>query len=166
MADPIAHLARAARLADIHAKVLAGERLSFDDGVRLFASKELMAIGAMANLGESDSGSSATPDVEHVSLADVSSSDADRGLELSTEGEQLSGELADWARSGASGDLAGACVDLDEAKTKMARIRAIVHEMEGLDSVSSLTMAKLRRGVHQMGRSMSPVEQGCAAIGF
>ena len=50
MADPIAHLARAAGLADIHAKVLAGERLSFDDGVRLFASKELMAIGAMANL--------------------------------------------------------------------------------------------------------------------
>jgi aminodeoxyfutalosine synthase len=49
LADPIAHLARAAGLADIHAKVLARERLSFDDGVRLFASKELMAIGAMAN---------------------------------------------------------------------------------------------------------------------
>jgi aminodeoxyfutalosine synthase len=49
VADPIERLARAAGLADIHAKVVARERLSFDDGVRLFASKELMAIGAMAN---------------------------------------------------------------------------------------------------------------------
>jgi aminodeoxyfutalosine synthase len=50
LADPVEILARAAGLEDIHARVASGERLSFDDGVRLFASKQLMAIGAMANL--------------------------------------------------------------------------------------------------------------------
>jgi len=43
-------LAEAAGLRDIHDRVLAGERLSFDDGVRMFESRELMAIGAMANI--------------------------------------------------------------------------------------------------------------------
>jgi len=43
-------LAHAAGLADIHTKVVRHQRLSFDDGVRLFASRELMAVGAMANL--------------------------------------------------------------------------------------------------------------------
>jgi aminodeoxyfutalosine synthase len=42
--------AREAGLHDIYQKVVAGERLSFDDGVRLFDSRELMAIGSMANL--------------------------------------------------------------------------------------------------------------------
>jgi aminodeoxyfutalosine synthase len=43
-------LVEAAGLSDLYAKVIAGERLSFDDGVRLFRSRELMAVGAMANL--------------------------------------------------------------------------------------------------------------------
>ena len=43
-------LAAAAGLEDVFEKVVAGERLSFDDGVRLFRSRELMAVGAMANL--------------------------------------------------------------------------------------------------------------------
>jgi aminodeoxyfutalosine synthase len=42
--------AQAAGLIDIYLKVEAGERLTFDDGMRLFESRELMAIGAMANL--------------------------------------------------------------------------------------------------------------------
>jgi aminodeoxyfutalosine synthase len=41
---------RAAGLADIYEKVMREERLSFDDGVRLFDSRALMAIGAMANI--------------------------------------------------------------------------------------------------------------------
>lgn len=36
-------------IADIAAKVYAGERLSFDDGLRLFATRNLNALGALAN---------------------------------------------------------------------------------------------------------------------
>jgi aminodeoxyfutalosine synthase len=43
-------LAHAAGLAGIHDKVLRGERLSFDDGVALYRSRELMAVGALANV--------------------------------------------------------------------------------------------------------------------
>jgi aminodeoxyfutalosine synthase len=50
MSKVLEQLARAAGLADIHDKVMDGKRLSFDDGVRLFESRELMAIGAMANV--------------------------------------------------------------------------------------------------------------------
>jgi aminodeoxyfutalosine synthase len=46
----IAHLAHAAGLADLHDKVVGGERLSYDDGVRLLRSRELMTVGALANL--------------------------------------------------------------------------------------------------------------------
>jgi aminodeoxyfutalosine synthase len=42
-------LVEAAGLARIHRKVVEGERLGFDDGVELFRSRELMAVGAMAN---------------------------------------------------------------------------------------------------------------------
>ena len=40
---------REAGLGEIAAKVEAGERLSFDDGVRLFACDDLLALGALAN---------------------------------------------------------------------------------------------------------------------
>jgi len=46
----VAQLARAAGLGRIHDKVVGGERLTHDDGVELFRSRELMAIGALANL--------------------------------------------------------------------------------------------------------------------
>jgi aminodeoxyfutalosine synthase len=46
----VEQLSRAAGLADIHEKVMAGERLTFQDGVRLFESRELMAVGALANV--------------------------------------------------------------------------------------------------------------------
>jgi aminodeoxyfutalosine synthase len=39
-----------ARLGDLAEKVLAAERLTHDDGVRLFASPEVAAIGALANV--------------------------------------------------------------------------------------------------------------------
>jgi aminodeoxyfutalosine synthase len=39
-----------AGLGDLGDKVVAGERLSFEDGVRLFESQELAALGALANL--------------------------------------------------------------------------------------------------------------------
>ena len=39
-----------AGLTDIADKLAAGERLSFDDGVRLFASPDLLAVGALANV--------------------------------------------------------------------------------------------------------------------
>jgi aminodeoxyfutalosine synthase len=39
----------AAGLAEIDAKLQAGERLSFEDGVRLFASPDLLAVGWLAN---------------------------------------------------------------------------------------------------------------------
>jgi aminodeoxyfutalosine synthase len=42
-------LAREAGLGDLYDKVEAGERLTFADGLRLFESKALMPIGAMAN---------------------------------------------------------------------------------------------------------------------
>lgn len=42
-------IVEAAGLADLYRKVAEGERLTFHDGVRLFRSRELMAIGAMAN---------------------------------------------------------------------------------------------------------------------
>ena len=35
-------------LADIHAKVIAGERLSFDDGLRLFSCPDILAVGSLA----------------------------------------------------------------------------------------------------------------------
>jgi len=50
MSNVVEQLARAAGLADIHDKVMEEKRLTFDDGVRLFESRELMAIGAMANV--------------------------------------------------------------------------------------------------------------------
>jgi len=43
-------LAHAAGLSDLCEKVLSEQRLSYEDGVRLFRSRELMAAGAMANL--------------------------------------------------------------------------------------------------------------------
>jgi aminodeoxyfutalosine synthase len=43
-------LTQAAGLRDLLDKVVAGQRLTFDDGVRLFNSRALMAVGAMANL--------------------------------------------------------------------------------------------------------------------
>jgi aminodeoxyfutalosine synthase len=42
-------LCEVAGLSDIYAKVHAGERLTFQDGVRLFRSKDLMAVGGLAN---------------------------------------------------------------------------------------------------------------------
>ena len=42
--------AKAAGLGDVYEKVAEGRRLSFDDGLRLFESRELMAVGAMANM--------------------------------------------------------------------------------------------------------------------
>jgi aminodeoxyfutalosine synthase len=39
-----------AGLTDIADKLAAGERLSFDDGVRLFASPDLLAVGSLANV--------------------------------------------------------------------------------------------------------------------
>ena len=43
-------LAHAAGLSSILDKVMAGERLGFDDGLALFRSRELMAAGALANV--------------------------------------------------------------------------------------------------------------------
>jgi aminodeoxyfutalosine synthase len=43
-------LAHEAGLGDLHNKVAQGQRLTAEDGVRLFKSRELMAIGAMANI--------------------------------------------------------------------------------------------------------------------
>ncbi|HEX6852183.1 MAG TPA: aminofutalosine synthase MqnE [Candidatus Polarisedimenticolaceae bacterium] len=50
MRPAVEKLVEAAGFSDILAKVAAGERLSFDDGVRMFRSRELLAVGAMANL--------------------------------------------------------------------------------------------------------------------
>jgi len=49
MAQVVERLVEAARLRDVYDRVESGERLTFEDGVRLFRSRELMAIGAMAN---------------------------------------------------------------------------------------------------------------------
>jgi len=50
MSNAVEQLAHVAGLSDIYAKVEAGERIGFDEGVRLYRSRELMAIGAMANI--------------------------------------------------------------------------------------------------------------------
>jgi len=50
MSKVVEQLACAAGLGDVYEKVMGEQRLSFDDGVRLFESRELMAIGAMANV--------------------------------------------------------------------------------------------------------------------
>ena len=50
MSSVVAQLAHQAGLADIHDKVLEERRLTEEDGVRLIRSRELMAIGALANL--------------------------------------------------------------------------------------------------------------------
>ena len=50
MPEALEQLAHAAGLTDVHDKVIGGERLSYDDGVRLFRSRELMTIGALANV--------------------------------------------------------------------------------------------------------------------
>jgi aminodeoxyfutalosine synthase len=46
----IASSVRAAGLEDIHDKVASGRRISTDDGVRLFRSRDLVAVSAMANM--------------------------------------------------------------------------------------------------------------------
>lgn len=52
--EPLSHvverLVESAGLADLYAKVQDGRRLSFEDGVRLFRSRELAAVGAMADV--------------------------------------------------------------------------------------------------------------------
>jgi aminodeoxyfutalosine synthase len=50
MSHVLESLAHASGLADIHDKVMEGRRLTFDDGVRLFRSRALMAAGAFANV--------------------------------------------------------------------------------------------------------------------
>lgn len=50
MSRSVERLARQAGLGDVYEKVVRGERLEYEDGVRLFRSRELMPIGAMANL--------------------------------------------------------------------------------------------------------------------
>jgi aminodeoxyfutalosine synthase len=51
---PLTHVAveilKNAGLNEIREKVVAGERLSFDDGVQLFAARDVAAIGSLANL--------------------------------------------------------------------------------------------------------------------
>ncbi len=49
MSRVVEALVGAAGLQDIYEKVESGARLTFDDGVRLFRSRELMAVGALAN---------------------------------------------------------------------------------------------------------------------
>ena len=49
-AKVLERLCDAAGLRDLHDKVLEGRRLAFDDGVRLFRSRALMAVGGLANL--------------------------------------------------------------------------------------------------------------------
>ncbi len=49
MSRVIEHLTESTGLRDLYDTVEAGERLSFDDGVRLFRSRALMAVGAMAH---------------------------------------------------------------------------------------------------------------------
>ncbi len=50
MSKVVEQLVHAAGLGDIYEKTESGRRLSYEDGVRLFESGELMAIGAMANI--------------------------------------------------------------------------------------------------------------------
>ncbi len=50
MSRAVEALVEAAGLTDLYDRVLREERLTFDDGVRLFESKALMAVGAMANI--------------------------------------------------------------------------------------------------------------------
>ena len=50
MSRVVEQLAGAAGLGDIYDKVAGGERLSHGEGVRLFDSRELMAVGAMADI--------------------------------------------------------------------------------------------------------------------
>jgi len=50
MSRLVQRLSEQAGLADICAKVDAGERLTYDDGVRLFRSNQLMPVGAMADM--------------------------------------------------------------------------------------------------------------------
>ncbi len=50
MSRALERLVETAGLRDIHDKVLAGERLSADDGARVYRSRELMAVGALADL--------------------------------------------------------------------------------------------------------------------
>jgi aminodeoxyfutalosine synthase len=50
MSRLLEELTHAAGLAEIHDKVMAGTRLTREDGERLFRSRELMAVGALANV--------------------------------------------------------------------------------------------------------------------
>ena len=50
MSKVVERLAETAGLRELYDKTTGGERLTFEDGVRLFESRELMAVGAMANL--------------------------------------------------------------------------------------------------------------------
>jgi aminodeoxyfutalosine synthase len=49
MSKVVERLAHESGLGDIHERVQGGTRLSYDEGVRLLRSRELMAVGAMAN---------------------------------------------------------------------------------------------------------------------
>jgi aminodeoxyfutalosine synthase len=68
MRPAVAKLVEAAGFSDILAKVTAGERLSFDDGARMFRSRELLAVGAMANLVRERKNANATYFVRNMHL--------------------------------------------------------------------------------------------------
>ena len=61
-------LTEAAGLRDLLDKVVAGQRLSFDDGVRLFRSRALMPVGAMADLVRRRKNGNATYFVRNMHL--------------------------------------------------------------------------------------------------
>ncbi|MHC4428576.1 MAG: aminofutalosine synthase MqnE [Planctomycetota bacterium] len=50
MSPVVERLAQAAGLGDLQEKAASGERLSYDDGVRMYRSRALMPLGVMANL--------------------------------------------------------------------------------------------------------------------
>jgi aminodeoxyfutalosine synthase len=50
MTPVVEQLAQAAGLEDLYAKLVRGERFSYDDGVRMIRSRALMPLGAMANM--------------------------------------------------------------------------------------------------------------------
>ena len=109
-------------LSDIYDKVMEGKRLSFDDGVKLWNSHDLSAVGALANLVREAKSGNATYYVrnQHINYTNVCS----KGCKFCSFYAQKGGPAAH--RMG-----------MDEVREKLERTRYIpvteIHMVAGID---------------------------------
>jgi len=113
---------RESSLSDLYDKVMEGRRLSFDDGVRLWNSNDLPAIGALANLVREARNGNRTYFVrnQHINYSNI----CDKGCHF----------CSFYAQKGGPAPYR---MDMDQVRAKLERTRHIpvteVHMVAGID---------------------------------